>query len=58
MRWTIIAAPTACTARAAISTPRVGANDATEEFKPLENHPDDAEAGSQGPKQTNAGERS
>ena len=35
-----------------------GAGDATEEFKPLENHPSPAEPGSQGPKQTNAGERS
>ena len=35
-----------------------GAGDATEAFKPLENQPDSAEPGSQGSKQTNAGERS
>lgn len=40
-----------------------GAGDATEAFKPLEDHPapEDKPApdpGSQGPKQTNAGERS
>ncbi len=35
-----------------------GAGDATEEFKPLENQPTPEDPGSQGSKQTNAGERS
>ncbi len=38
-----------------------GAGDATEDYKPLENHPSpapDADAADQGQKQTNAGERS
>ena len=35
-----------------------GAGDATEEFKKLDNQPAPAEPGDQGPKQTNAGERS
>jgi hypothetical protein len=35
-----------------------GAGDATEAFKPLENQPSPDAPGSQGPRQTNAGERS
>ncbi len=40
-----------------------GEDNATEDYKPLEDHaspaePDASETGSQGPKQTNAGERS
>ncbi len=35
-----------------------GAGDATEDFKGLENHPAPDEEAANGPKQTNAGERS
>ena len=35
-----------------------GANDATEDYKPLDNHPAPGEPASEGAKQTNAGERS
>ena len=35
-----------------------GANDATEDYKPLEDHPAPGQPADEGPKQTNAGERS
>ncbi len=35
-----------------------GENNATEDFKPLEDHPAPGEQAPAGPKQTNAGERS
>ena len=35
-----------------------GENNATEDFKPLEDHPAPAKQAPAGPKQTNAGERS
>ena len=35
-----------------------GENNATEEYKPLEDHPTPGEPGDQGAKQTDAGERS